>query len=67
MTGPNEERFESAICESLAAGRGYVAVKNDRLQGDPRDFDPVRGLDTAELYAFIGATQPEQWAEMVKR
>lgn len=33
------------------------AVKNDRLQGAARDFDAARGLDTGELFAFIGATQ----------
>jgi len=31
------------------------------------DFDPVRGLDTAELFAFIGATQADAWNELVKR
>ncbi len=67
MTNPNEERFETAICEWLAEHGGYDAVKDDLHQGDPRHFDPVRGLDTAELYAFIGATQGEEWAELVSR
>lgn len=67
MTNPNEERFEAAICEWLAEHGGYDAVKDDLHQGDPRHFDPVRGLDTAELYAFIGATQGEEWAELVSR
>ena len=57
MSKPTEEQFEIAICDWLVGQGGYVAVKNDKLQGDTRDFDPVRGLDTAELFAFIGATQ----------
>jgi len=67
MPNPNEELFEEAICESLADHGGYTAVKNDRLQGEPRDFDPVRGLDTAELHSFIGATQIDAWNELIKR
>ncbi len=67
MSNPNEEQFESAICGWLADAGGYTAVKNDKAQGEPRDFDSVRGLDTAELYAFLGATQADKWAEVVKR
>lgn len=67
MSGPNEERFESEICAWLQAEGGYVAVKNDRQQGAVRDFDPARGLDTAELFTFLGATQAELWDELVKR
>lgn len=63
MIGPKEELFEAAICDWLARNGGYVAVKNDRLQGEPRDFDPLRGLDTAELFTFIGATQGEAWEQ----
>ncbi|MDQ6783607.1 MAG: DEAD/DEAH box helicase family protein [Actinomycetota bacterium] len=67
MTNPNEEQFETAICASLVARGGYQEVKNDKAQGEPRDFDPVRGLDSAELFFFIGQTQPEEWAEIIKR
>ncbi len=67
MTKPDEEKFEAAICDWLVGQGGYVAVKNDRLQGEPRDFDPERGLDTVELYSFIGATQIDAWHELVKR
>ena len=67
MSGPNEERFESEICAWLQAEGGYDAVKNDKQQGAVRDFDPVRGLDTAELFTFLGATQVELWDELVKR
>ncbi|MDB4818318.1 putative DNA binding domain-containing protein [Acidimicrobiales bacterium] len=67
MVGPSEAGFESAICESLISGGGYVGpVKVGNAQGDPRDFDAVRALDTAELFTFIGATQAGEW-EKVRR
>ena len=67
MSGPNEERFEAEICAWLRAEGGYDAVKNDKTQGADRDFDPARGLDTGELFTFLGATQVELWDELVKR
>ena len=67
MVGPNEEKFEGEICSWLGADGGYDAVKNDKQQGDARDFDPARGLDTGELFTFLGATQAELWGELVKR
>ena len=67
MRNPDEEQFEVAIRAALTDHGSYLAVKNDRLQGDQGDFDPVRGLDTAELFAFIGATQADAWNELVKR
>jgi type I restriction enzyme R subunit len=51
---------------ALRSSGGYTAIKNDLLQGEPRDFDPVGGLDTAELFAFLGATQIEAWNKLVK-
>jgi type I restriction enzyme, R subunit len=67
MSGANEERFEAEICAWLQAEGGYDSVKNDKQQGADRDFDPVRGLDTAELFTFLGATQVDLWDELVKR
>lgn len=67
MSGPNEEKFESEICSWLGAHGGYDLIKNDKAQRAFRDFDPVRGLDTGELFTFLGATQVELWDEMVKR
>jgi type I restriction enzyme R subunit len=67
MSNPSEELFEDAICEWLVEHGGYVAVKNDLLQGAAADFDATRGLDTGELYTFIGATQAKTWDELVKR
>ncbi|RMH70745.1 MAG: type I restriction endonuclease subunit R, partial [Actinomyces sp.] len=67
MTGPTEAGFEEAICNSLVDAGGYLApVKVGNAQGEPRDLDASTGIDTAELFAFIGATQPEEW-EKVRR
>ncbi len=59
-------------CSSRPSASGSPAtaattVKIGKAQGEPRDFDPVRGLDTAELFAFIGATQAKAWNELIKR
>ena len=68
MSGPLETDFESTICSWLVDDGGYVGpVKVGNAQGDPRDFDAVRGLDTAELFAFIGATQADVWEQLVTR
>ena len=31
----------------------------------PPDFDPVAGVDRADLFDFIGATQEERWSHLV--
>ncbi len=67
MAGPKEFDFETQICDALAAGSGYVAAKVGTAQEGPPDFDPARGLDTAELFTFIGATQADEWAELISR
>lgn len=33
--------------------------------GDPTDYQPDLGLDTRQLFTFIGATQPKEWEELV--
>lgn len=65
MSGLNEASFESFICEWLVASGGYDAVKVGTRQGSPADFDAVRALDTAELFAFIGATQASEWSKLL--
>lgn len=55
----SEKGFEDAIEASLLAG-GY-------LKSASTHFDRVLGLDTAELYAFIGATQPKAWEQLLSR
>jgi type I restriction enzyme R subunit len=62
---PDEHAFEIEISDWLVAHGGYQECKVGNQQ-DPTDFDPARGLDTAELYSFIGATQGQPWEQMVK-
>jgi type I restriction enzyme R subunit len=61
----DEFAFESEICAWLADHGGYDLVKagNALSMGHP-DFDPERGLDTAELFAFIAVTQANEWARL---
>ena len=55
----DERGFEDAIEAALLAG-GY-------LRSVPSYFDPWLGLDTAELFAFIGATQITEWERLLGR
>ena len=64
MSRVDEAAFESVICEWLVDSGGYTAVKAGSEPGQD-DFDPVRALDTAELFAFIGSTQAEAWSQLV--
>jgi type I restriction enzyme R subunit len=54
----DEFAFESEIVAALTEHGGYTA-------GEPVNFDRVRGIDTSELAAFIGATQSEEWDALV--
>ena len=56
----DERGFEDAIEASLLGDGGY-------LKSSPSNFDPVLGLDTAELFAFIGATQAKEWEQLLGR
>jgi type I restriction enzyme R subunit len=55
----DERGFEDAIETALLA-HGY-------LRSVPSNFDRVLGLDTAELFAFIGATQAREWEQLLSR
>ena len=57
---PTELAFEDAIESSLLADGGY-------LKSVPSHFDALLGLDTAELFAFIGATQTAEWERLLGR
>ena len=57
MPDPSEALFEGSICGWLAQHGGYVAFKNELAQGDQRDFNAALGLDTSELFTFLGAIQ----------
>jgi type I restriction enzyme R subunit len=52
-----EARFEDAI-ESTLLARGY-------LKGDPRTYDPVRGLFPADVIAYVRASQVKKWQSLV--
>src|SRR6266496_2397158 len=54
-----EERFEEAVEASLLASGWLKAAAGF--------FRPDLGLDTGELFAFIGTTQNAAWAEVIKR
>jgi type I restriction enzyme R subunit len=60
---PDEGAFEEHIAESLVEDGGYQAVKAGNLS---EDFDVERGLDTAELFTFIEATQAGEWGRLAK-
>lgn len=66
VAGPSEWAFESAICESLVTSGGYTAVKVGNAADRDNDFSADLALDTAELFSFIGATQPEEWEKVRK-
>ena len=60
MTGVDQEAaFESSI-EATLQGAGWSHLM-------PGDYDRKLGLFPAELVAFIQASQPKEWAELVKR
>ncbi len=55
----DERGFEEAVEAGLLA-RGY-------LRSSPAHFDAALGLDTSELFAFVGATQPREWESLLAR
>jgi type I restriction enzyme R subunit len=60
MTAVHSERaFEEAVADYLV-DHGYH-------RGDPVDFDPKIAIDTAQLFAYIEASQPKQWALLTRR
>ena len=60
---PDERAFEEHIAGSLAEDGGYRAVK----VGNPsEDFDAERGLDLAELFAFVENTRAGEWGRLAK-
>jgi len=56
----DERLFEDAIETHMLEHGGYE-------KSGPTHFDPVLGLDTAELFAFIGATQATAWESLLGR
>lgn len=60
-----ERGFEDAITVSLVERSGYRVCKWGTHTDWVGDFDRVRALDTAELFAFIAETQPKAWERLV--
>jgi len=66
LKGASERRFEDAITEYLVDVGGYRVCKWGTRPEWATDFDAAKGIDTAEHFAFIQATQASEWAELVK-
>ena len=62
MSSIHEAAFESQIAAWLVEHGGYRRVK---VGGAGGDFDGNAGVDTADLFEFIGATPAEQWDKLV--
>ena len=64
MTSAHEAAFEAHIAGFLVEHGGYRRRKDGTSDGESH-FDSVAGLDTADLFEFIGATQPGEWVRLV--
>lgn len=62
----DERTFEEFIAAWLVAHGGYDALKVGTSAPHSKDFDPVRGLDLVELFAFVDATQADEWDQLRK-
>ena len=65
MSAANEAAFEDHITRWLTEHGGYGRVKVGNAGAGPRDFDADTGIDTADLFEFIGATQAESWGRLI--
>ena len=56
-----------AVHHESAFGDAIVAalLRDGWVEGDRGDYRPELGLDTAQLFTFIGATQPDEWEDLV--
>ena len=54
----DESAFEAHIAGWLVDYGGYRRVKVGNLGAELSDFDPAVGVDTADLFEYISATQP---------
>jgi len=59
MADYNEYKFEQELCEELAAS-GWLYSKNDD------GYDQALALYPADVHAWLGATQPDELAKLVK-
>ncbi len=60
MTLHKEIQFENDICAHLAA-HGWLYA-----EGDAAGYDRARALFPADLFAWIGQTQPQAWETLTK-
>ncbi|MXZ69529.1 MAG: type I restriction endonuclease subunit R, partial [Acidimicrobiia bacterium] len=60
----HEAAFEAHIAGWLVEHGGYGRVKTTS-EGYEADFDGIAGVDTADLFEFIRATQAERWDKLV--
>ena len=60
---PNEAAFEEYVATWLVEQGGYDHVKGPG-QARPPAFDPANGIDTEDLFDFIGATQIDAWERL---
>src|SRR5207253_1508782 len=63
---PNEALFEEAITQHLVEAGGYLICKWGNRPEWEGDFVADKGIDSVELFAFIGATQAKTWAGLLK-
>lgn len=61
---PDEKAFETEVADWLAPRGGYTPVKFGNITQP--DFQPDLGLDTADLFTFIGATQISEWERLTQ-
>ena len=64
MSSIHEAAFEARIAGWLVEHGGYRRRKDGTTDRESH-FDGVAGLDTADLFEFIGATQPGEWVRLV--
>ena len=65
MSSVDEAAFETHIAGWLVDHGDYRRVKVGNLGAEVSDFDSATGVDTADLFDFIGATQPKEWDRLV--
>ncbi len=66
MSSVSEKLLEDAIAAHVTTHGGYLACKTGTALEWGQDFDPTLGLDTVELFAFIGLTQGSAWGRLIK-
>ena len=64
MSSVDEAAFEAQIAGWLVEHGGYRRVKTTG-EGYESGFDGNAGVDTADLFEFIGATQGDRWDKLV--